>query len=524
MKLENVKDIYPLSPMQEGMLFHSVADPHSAAYIDHVVITIQGELNTERLSQSLKSVAARHDCLRTAFVWDGVDQPLQIVREKVDFKVEVIDWTSMHDAGVENLVEKRIEWNQNIGFELDDAPLLHFTVCKGARDVRLIICFHHLILDGWSAHAFLKEVLQEYDEPSAVPAAPFRFRDYIAWHGSRDHESSLEFWKAELAGFEQPNRIGRAGRVLDDQKFGQIRKKLPADVSSRLSDIAKSSRVTLNTVFQAIWSLTVSRYSSGETDIVFGTTVAGRPLELAGIENAIGSFINTIPFRTQINSSEPLTYWFERIQTTQAARLQHDFSSLASIQKASEIEFGQALFESILVFENYPASDRSAGSIKVTGIEHFEQSNYPVALIVVPGDEVELFLVFDETYFADDFVEVCNDFVEGIAEYVCHLCARLASDSSGPVSSLISLSPEMTGELDQWNRSGTPLDEKLAGRCVHAVFSELAAENPEAIAAIFAGKQVTYRELEERAHQVAVQLIERGVSRGDVVGLCVDRS
>ena len=350
-------------------------------------------------------------------------------------------------------------------------------------------CFHHLVLDGWSTHSLLGRILDDYENGPRDDTNGFRFRDYIEWMINQDHAGAAEFWKQELAGFTEPNIIG-FGRFQSpgQQGYQQQKLTLSRDLSQQLRRMTRENRVTLNTVMQAGWSLIVGCYS-GSDDVVFGTTVAGRPLDLDGIEQGIGSFINTIPFRTQLEKDLRLEEWFARIQNQQARCRSWEFSSLVQVQKLSEIPPDSSLFESILVFENYPASECQAGSIRISSIEHFEQSNYPLAFLVVPGDEIELIIISDGAKYRPEFVN-------RLLEHLRFLLESFVEDASRPLKELQScLPPEQRKTLSAWNQVEPEPASQAGFGSIDQLIGQVTEKNRDAIAAVFDGQNNDVRSI-----------------------------
>lgn len=516
MKLENVSDVYPLSPTQEGMLFHTISDPKSGVYIDHVVVSIKGSIDLSRLAVSFQKVAALAAPLRTAFVWDGLDQPRQVVREKVNFPSRILDWSEQSPEQQSQALIHLISAEKSEGFQLEAAPLIRVNFCRlGPNSCNFVLCFHHLILDGWSAHILLENVWQHYTNGN-LPASAFRFRDYIQWLHQQDHAATREFWRKELAGFTSPNRTTALPRPSDNGSVYPTKTiTLSASQSAALKAFARQQRVTLNTLFQAAWSLVISRYSGGDDDIVFGTTVAGRPLLLPNIEEAIGSFINTLPFRTSIDQNQPLVEWFKSIQSRQAEYRDWEFSSLREIQKVSESPPGQPLFESILVFENYPSPPSIDRDFEVTAIEHFEQSNYPLALLVLPAEQIELHLVFSEALFPDP--------IPGqILEHVQSLLNGFVARPQSRVADLAPLPPAQQEQLIS-PQAPSPALASAAGTILDHI-SRFAKETPDSIALRSDHGALSYLQLDQQSSTVADYLIHLGIRSECPVGLCFERS
>ena len=517
MKLDNVADVYSLTPMQQGMLFHTISEPGSGVYVDQVAVTLEGEVSQQKLSDSIQFVTRRHSALRTIFVWDGVDQPLQIVREEVDFPVEVLDWKDqLEDLQRQQLLDF-VESNQRTGFDLAEAPLLRFSLIRLAAERSiLLLTFHHLILDGWSTHVLLKEILGHY-RGALLDAAPFEFKDFIAHQLKQDSEEAKKFWQRELQSFDSPNLIGLPARISEEDSYRQTSFNIASDVSESIKSFARANRVTLNTVMQAAWALTISRFSNGDHDIVFGSTSAGRPHELHGIETAVGSFINTLPVRLQISPEQSVADWLKQIQIRQTESRQWESSSLVEVQKQASLPSGTSLFESILVFENYPATNCNETGLRIANIEHFERSNYPLALLVVPGDTIELIAVHEVSRYPETLVT-------RMLEHVGWLLKEFSNATNSNVASILELSPSHQETLLSIGSTETATFKESELIRVDDLISSIGIKQPESIAAVFKGESLTYGQLNRRAEEVAATLRSKGVQPGTFVGVCVERS
>ena len=518
MKLDNVADVYPLSPMQQGMLFHAISEPQSGVYVDQVAVTIDGEVSVQKLAASIQFVASRHSALRTIFVWDGVEHPLQIVREEVEFPLKEIDWQNQSDDAQRKQLLELVESNQRAGFDLAEAPLLKCALIRLAAERSvLLLTFQHMILDGWSTQLLLKEILQHY-QGASLDTATFEFKQYIAHLQKQDTKAASEYWRNELQSFESVNSIGPPKSMVGaDDQYPQTNLKITPEVSGAIESFARDNQVTLNTVMQAAWALTISRYSGGDRDVVFGATVAGRPHELYGIESAVGSFINTLPVRLQISPEQSVADWLKQVQQKQTEARQWEASSLVEVQKQASVPSGVNLFESILVFENYPATDRNETGLRIADVEHFERSNYPLALLVVPGDRIELIAVHELSRYSETFV---NRMLENVA----WLLERFTQNANSTVGALIELPPTHLALLDKSGSTEISTFKETELIRIDDVIASIGMKHPDSIAAVLDGKQLTYGQLNRLADGVAATLRSKGLKSGAFVGVCVERS
>ncbi len=300
--MKNVEDLYPLTPLQSGMLFHSLMAPESGVYVNQVTCTLPADLDSRRFRQAWERLVQRHGVLRTAFLWDGLEEPLQAVRKTVPLPWQELDWRGLPAEEQRSRFEELRRSERHTPLPLSKAPLMRFSLIRLDGELGLIWTFHHLLLDGWSLPLLVGELaavyaaLGENREPALPPARPFG--DYVAWLRKRSAAKAETFWRQELVGFTAPNSLGSPPR--------RERRRLPATPSTGSSCPARSRRrsrpwrrgtkLTLQTVTLGTWALLFSRYS-GEEDVVFGNVVSGRPAALPGVETMVGMFINTLPVR-----------------------------------------------------------------------------------------------------------------------------------------------------------------------------------------------------------------------------------
>ena len=522
--MENVADIYPLSPSQEGMLFHTLAEPGSGVYVEQYVCTLRGPLREEVFRPVWKRAVERHAVLRTAFLWEGLDEPLQVVRREVEIPWRTEDWRGLDDEEQRRRFDAFLEEDRVRGFEPARAPLLRMTLVRtGEETHRFVWSFHHLLLDGWSTALVFNEVLADYaaqcqGQPIAL-AAPRPFRDYIAWLQEQDLAAAETFWKDTLGGFDTPTplAVDRPAPRGSSSPYAQQETTLSVDVTDQLTSLARQHRLTMNTVVQGAWALLLSRYSGGQ-DIVHGTTVAGRPPALPGVERMVGAFINTLPVRTKVEPSMGVMPWLRTVQEHLLAAKQYEHTPLIQIQRWSDVPGGRALFESLVVFENFPqdtAAPAAAVDLYAENALYLDQSNYPLALLVVPGPTLRLLAVYDTARFEAD----------AVVRILEHLATILQSIVSTPEATLgtLSLLPDAERTELLAAAHGAPRTALPEGG-VLALIEQHARDTPEATAVALGDERLTYAKLWEDAGQLAGHLRTLGVGPNVPVGVCLKRS
>ena len=523
MNAGDVDDIYPLTPTQEGLLFHTLLAPESGVYVIQQHGLLEGELDLAALSAAWDRVVERRAILRTSFEWDGLDRPLQIVHRRVHLPLSTEDRTAIPAEEQEARWRQRLAEDRRQGFDLHDAPLMRFLVVRlNERQYRFLWSHHHVLADGWSLPLLLQEVFTFYEASRQglrlnLPD-PRPFRDYIAWLERQDPKQAEAFWREQLSGFDEPVRIGiDRGGAADSANFRKVQRDLSPVRTKRLETFARQQQLTLNTLVQAAWAMLLGRYS-GRQDVVFGMTVSGRAAPIPGIESMIGPFINTLPVRVKLPGDVAVRDWLTVFQQQAAAMRSYEYSSLVKVQRQSDVPAGTPLFEYLYLFENYPVDMSSAGAlggkVKLREVCLVDQTNYPLMLAVVPGAGLTFRVSYLRDRFDDGGVERMLDHLERLLDvFVAEPHRTLAAVD------LLS-SAERRQLLGEWNqRTPYPSD-----RCIHESFEEQAERRPEAIAVVSEGVSLTHGELNERANQVAHHLRMLGVGPESLVGIYLERN
>ena len=523
MNRENVEDIYPLSPVQQGMLFHSLYAPASGVYFVQLTFAIDGHLDVGLFRRSWQMAVQRHTALRTGFMWEGLDHPLQIVFRQVELPWEEYDWRGLAEDQVEERLQGLLMEERGRPFDLSRAPLMRVALIRSSESLhRVVWNHHHIALDGWSSAVVLKEVLANYESLSSVDspalARPRPYRDYIAWLQRQDSVAADGYWRSRLRGFRSPTALGiERPEAPGPDDIREHRHCLSADLTGRVQSFARRHQLTINTMTQAAWGLLLSRYGGSE-DVVFGVTVSGRPAELPGADGMVGMFINTLPLRVRTAAEDRVLPWLKRIQAEQADMLTHQASSLVKVQSVSEVGSGHSLFHSIVVFENYPVDSAlvDAGTRgRIRDVRGIERTHYPLTLFVVPGAELTLRIGFDARRFE-------SGVVDRMLGHLCALLERMSEASDRPVGELELLTqPERHELLCEFNCSCAGLADDC---CVHHLFEAQARRTPGAVAVVFEGQALSYRDLDARANRLARHLEGLGVGPEVLVGICVERS
>ncbi|HEX6719149.1 MAG TPA: amino acid adenylation domain-containing protein [Pyrinomonadaceae bacterium] len=521
-----IEDIYALSPTQEGLLFHELYAPGLSSYTAQLCCTLRGPLDVLTFRRAWQQMLDRHPALRTKFVWNDLNVPLQIVCKRVELPWQQFDWRELSASDQEEQLKTFLQADRRRGFDLSQSPLLRLTLVQVAEETyQLILKLNHLILDGWSIALVMKEVLACYKalclrEPVLLqPTRPYS--DYIRWLQRQDLSRPELFWRETMKDFTEPTSLQidrKASRpALQSLEHGQQQHKLTPELTTTLEKLGRVERLTLNTILQGAWALLLSRYS-GKDDVLFGATVSGRPAELAGVETMVGLFINTLPVRVKIPAGERCAAWLRTLQTQQLERQQYEYSRLVDVQAWSEISRGQPLFETLLVFENFPvdASLRQQNSlVQVDSVRAFGQTNYPLTLEVAPGTELLLTISYDRERFDDATIH-------RLLGHLVTLLENMAGNPEQRVSEVSLLTPtERQQMLVEWNDTDAVYPE-FAG--IHQWIEAQAERGSDSIAIVFEDHHISYGILNEHANRVAAYLRTVGVGPEVLVGICMERS
>jgi amino acid adenylation domain-containing protein len=523
----NVEDIYPLTPLQEGMLFHVLSAPESSAYFEQYTCLLRGPLDADAFTQAWQLVVDRHSALRTLFMWEKRDKPVQVVRASVELPCANFDWSAQTAQEQQAHLQRWLREDRQRGFDLTRAPLMRITLIRlGADSHQLVWSFHHMLLDGWSGPILFSEVFALYEalcqgRPIQLPT-PQPYKTYVLWQQAQSVAEAEAFWRERLRGFDTPTPLplpkppASANQDIED-RYPALQLRFDPAFTAMLRTFARKERVTLNTLLQAAWALVLNAYS-GEDDVLFGATLSGRSGDLPGVENMVGLFINTLPARVKIEPDRPVGDWLRALQAQQAAVSQYEYSALVDVHGWSEVPRDQPLFNSIFVFENYPvdaAAGEAGSSIKVSDVRAYEITNYPLTIAVLPASQMVLQVTYDREQFA------AAD-IERMLGHIHTALQHLMQDAKRPLSAVTIVSEQERQQvLVTWNDTDRDYARDAS---IQGLFEQRAALHPERVAYCCDGATLTYGELDRKANQLAHYLRALGVRRDSVVGVSVERS
>ncbi|MFE3703139.1 amino acid adenylation domain-containing protein, partial [Nocardia tengchongensis] len=524
--------VWPLSALQAGLLFHAqLAATSVDVYTAQAVLTLEGRVDADRLRAAAQALLDRHEILRTAYVNDASGVPVQVVIDGVKVAWTNHDLTDIADAdaraarAAEILAADRVE-----RFDLTAPPLIRYTLVRtDTHSYQLAVANHHILLDGWSMPLLMQDLLVLYATHSDTAVLPpvRSYRYFLEWVAQQDRSASLTAWQTSLRGVSEPTLLTRpdTGREITALS-GEYFFDLDEAATARLTGLAAELGVTPNTVLQVAWGILLGRLT-GREDVLFGTTVSGRPAQLSGVESMVGLFINTVPVRVAFDPAEPASTLLTRTQGEQADLLDHHYVGLADIQTAAGIG---GLFDTLVVFESYPVDAEGIRSqaadidgMAVTGLDAADATHYPLTLIA----QLDTRLRIRAGYLRDLFDE---DTVHRIADRLIRVLTAITTDPAAAVGDIELVdAAERTQVVETWNDTAFDVEavlteHKAETATLVAMFEAQAERTPDAIAVAFEGTSLSYAEFSERVHRLARWLIERGVGSESFVALGMRRS
>ncbi|MSO00265.1 non-ribosomal peptide synthetase [Bacillus paralicheniformis] len=523
-KKEHVQDIYYLSPMQEGMLFHTLLHPGQGFYIEQISMQVKGSFQKDILEKSMNVIIGRYDIFRTVFVHEKMKRPVQVVLKERSFQAEEIDLSGLSEAEQNERIEDYKRKDKEKGFNLSkDIPMRTAVFKKGQDRYEWVWSYHHILLDGWCFGIVVQELFEVYNalrENKPYSLGPVKpYKDYIKWLESQDKQRSLAYWEHHLDGFEgqttfseQRKKPEQAGNQPEELLFT-----LPKEDTEAFTQLAKAHHTTLSTALQAVWSVLLSRYQRSR-DLIFGTVVSGRPADIQGVEHMVGLFINVVPKRVTFGAQTTFTELVAELQKQALEAEPHQYMPLYDIQ--SHIA-APNLIDHIIVFENYPLQEANKQQeeknlgFTMEDITVFEKSNYDLNLLASPGEEMLLKLAYNRNVFEPSFIlQLKEQLLTAIREII-----------RNPEQALDDICVVTKKEKERLLREfNGQVQRKQTGLTIPQWFEQCAEALPEQPAVSAAGRTLTYRELNEQANKVAHLLRKKNVGRGEPVALLFRRS
>lgn len=515
----------PLSPLQEGLLFHCLRRPDLPLYVQHFQLKIDGPLDVDALERAWSRVLRRHESLRTVFLWRGREVPIQRVQPDVELRIRREDLSAMAPADAKTALDRIRQTERETGFDLAEAPLLRCTVVRlaEARWDLLWSC-HHLLVDGWSFAVIERDLFALYAAETGggqasedLPSSAAPFRDYLDWITRQDGEAARRWWAGRLSGFDTPMRLADAAGTAEvrasEDRWGEVSECLDPDADLRLRSFAAARGLTLNTVVQAAWALVVARHLR-RRDVLYGMVVSGRPADLSGVEDIVGLFINTLPCRVPVDPARPASDFLKSVQVEIAEMQARAFLSLAELQRLSDVPAGVAPFDALLVVQALPAGGEMPGELTIAAEPVSARTDYPLTVIVEVAGQTALRFIHDRSILG-------GARTQALAKALRAALEALPEAAERPVGAWAALAEdERLRVISQFGSGPTPLEHVALVDLVAA----RAAERPDASALVLEGRTRTYGELEANANRLANWLRAEGIGPERVVALYMHRS
>ncbi|NOQ24319.1 MAG: amino acid adenylation domain-containing protein, partial [Bacteroidales bacterium] len=524
-KQYEIEDIYKLTPMQEGMLFHAMHDSESFAYFEQMNYRLQSELSVELMRKSLNELFTRHDILRTVFIYKEMQIPLQLVLKDRECEFDYKDIRELSTEEKKQYILNYKKTDRERGFRLDQDILMRVSLLQiNHNEYELIWSNHHILMDGWCISIINNDFFDIYNGllnnrtlklNSVTP-----YKEYLKWLDGIDKNTSLKYWKEYLSGYEEqaslPNLSKKGNEFIQQKESLQLSK----EVSARFQKIASDNNVTANIILQSVWAIVLGKYSNKE-DIVFGSVVSGRPSEIYGVENIVGLFINNVPVRIQFSQDLEFNTLIKQVQNSNLDSETHHYISLAEIQSQSILQ--QNLIDHIIVFENFPIAEKIESldrdneqlSIQISGVDTFEQTNYNLTISASLSDVLHVNFIYNANMFDSDMMKSLKIHFENVIH-------QIVSDSELRISAIDILSEEEKQQL-LYEFNDTKADYPK-DKAIHQLFEEQVAKTPDNIAVSNDGNSLTYSGLNKKANHIAQHLLKIGINRDDIVTIFLDRS
>lgn len=525
----NIEDVYTLSPLQEGMLFHALHDTETNAYFEQISYRIKATLNITTVKEAVNILFKRHDVLRTSFL-DHLEKPVQVVlknRMPDFFHQKLAIHLDKEAINTEISVFKTTDRKR--GFDLKRGSLMRLSILQiDATTFEFIWSYHHIIIDGWSMGILIEEFFEIYNglhnkRPIRIED-PQPYKRYISWLTNKDTKASNNFWKNYLANITKASHIPPTKLYVTDTVYKNARNILEfsEEETNQLNYFVKEQQLTLNNFIQTIWGIILSKYTKQE-EVIFGMVTSGRPPEIRNIEAMVGLFINTIPVRIKIDKEKTIATLLKEVQSNALLQEAHQYISLADIQAATPLK--NNLFDHILVLENFPIADQLEAfsntnnseeklDCAIENIDVFEQTNYNLSLLIQPTKKLIIDFLFNENVHDSAFIKlIANDFKRLILQSI--------KDKEETVDTLFKLSEIEIQQLAQFN---TKKQQPLQKQSLVTAFAKNVQNTPNRIAFYFEGNTMTYHQLDEASDTVATYLLQKGVQHGDIIGIIDDRT
>ncbi len=508
-------DVLPLTPVQQGLLFHaSIAaggDNGDDVYAVQLGITVTGAIDPQRLREAVQTVVNRHPNLAARFCAQ-FDEPLQVIPADPVMAWRYVQLDSdelSHDEQIDRLCAEE----RDAVSDLAARPAFRAALIRAADNQhRFVLTNHHIVMDGWSLPILLREIFAGY-YGERLPA-PAKYRSILTWLAEQDRPAAQAAWRQMFDGFDNPTLVGPANRV----KLGRRRVdsyRVSVETTRELTTLARSCHTTVNTVLQAAWAQLLM-WLTGQRDVAFGTAVSGRPPEVLGSESIVGLLINTVAVRANTTVGTTIADLLDQLQTAHNDRLEHEHLGLSDIHRATGHD---QLFDTLFLYENYPIDTNvpvGVHELAITDVTNREYNHYPLSVMALPGHELGIRVEYDTDVFDPASIET-------LVERFQRVLVAMIADPTQRLSSMDVLDAGEHARLDDWGNRAV-LTQPAAGVTIPEMFAAQVARTPDGVALVDGERSWTYRELDDAAERLARVLAGHGAGPGESVALLFSRS
>ncbi|MCK4260422.1 MAG: amino acid adenylation domain-containing protein [Halanaerobiales bacterium] len=523
----NKKDIemlYALTPIQEGILFHYLENPDGDIYFEQLCLHISGEVDINIFKAAWNFVAETNELLRTVFRWNQIEKPIQIILKDTKLDVRSYDFANTSNEKYDQWITEILRKDREEKFDLEQVPF-RVTLCQfGEEKFALIISHHHILYDGWSTGIILKEFFDTYNKLAKneefVKLKKNKYSSFIKWLKNQDYKQNETYWKEYLDNITvQPFLPVKCSRKKEERatEITQYKFSFTEDLTNEIENFVKEQSTTLATLLYSGWGILLQRYNNMK-DVMFGTTVSGRNADINNIEDIVGLFINTLPLRINTNANNTVLDLLDDVNQSLKERKKFESTSLVDIKRYCEINTRENLFDSIVVLENYPIDKiikDENNIVSFLSYSIFEATNFDLTVSITTHDKIEVTFIYNNSLFTDETIT-------RIAKHYEIIINKMISDYNSKIDDIdILTNQEREQFLFEFNntRSDYPKD-----KTIHELFEEQVEKNTNNVAVIYDGMSITYKELNEKANQLARVLRESGVKPDTFVGIMVERS
>jgi len=525
----NVEAVMGLTSMQEGMLFHHLANPQSYQYFEQIRLTLSGWINLQQFKEAWNFITRANEVLRSVFRWKKLDNPIQIILENHEIPIHFFDLNDENREKCQKCIKDIIERDKNESIDLSRAPF-RIKLCRMSENKNeMIIAFHHILLDGWSLGIVLSEFMDAINRIKSgeilTPLKKTKYKEFYQWYKTDCQQRNLkeqEFWQRYLKDFDTRTML-----PYDRNKMSDIKQvhtwgmELDSSLFLQVESCAQVHNITISTIFYTAWGILLQKYNNSD-DVIFGTTVSGRVPEIKGIEHIAGLFINTLPLRLNTVKTAKVSDIYTKVGKHLQERDAYQHSSLTQMKRFTQLDNTNALLESVIVMDNYPLdkilNEELPSGIIITAYDKFEMTNFDLTLqiMIIDTDRIKI----DFHYNADCFESATIERMQG---HYREILDGITSNSSLRLAEVtVPTDEEKRQIMEEFN---TPHIKLQVDRTIHSSIEAQVVRTPDNKAVQFHEEWLTYDALNKKANILARRLKAHGVRTGiDRVALLVPRS